>query len=856
MVCTVAAGTASGYYLSEQARYYTDGKESIGQWYAPTGTMGVTDGAEIDDGQFERLHSGLDAVGRPLTQNADGTHANRVAGYDLTFSAPKSVSVLWALELGDQRDALAAAHDAAVRRALDMISENATFARRGKGGERLEAVALTGAIFRHGESRPTGQSEGQIEADPQLHSHAVLFNLAQREDLSWGSIDGRQLYRWKMAAGAVYRAELASQLQSLGYRIDRTDEKGLFEVAGVPQAVRDEFSGRRREIVAALKEMGLDTAAAPALAAAVTKAGRRGKSLEVDVDRHARWAERAEAIGHQPVAPMAETSAPSRTVFDPSALLERLTENLSVFRRPDVVARVAADLTGGGLGAAVVPERVEAVLKSSEVVPLGTDAIGLPIFSTKAMIVLEQDVIGHAKAMATAPFSAMPATRPVPTLSEEQNAAVTHALQPHRLVVIEGAAGSGKTTTMGVIADIHRESGCRVIGAATAWRAAKQLGEECRIESRALDSWLAKHRDGQKVFDGKTVMIIDESSQLSTRQMHTLLSAARDTGAKVILTGDKRQMQAVGAGSGLALVAAEVAATRIDTNRRQHDAWAREAVSQLSRGQSAPALHAFDRHGWLHWAGGRQEALDAVVGLWRQQIDQHGGSGPLVIAKSNADVRDLNAILRRELRAMGKVSGQDVTILAVDRSRATVDLALAKGDRIEFTLRNDDLGVINGTTGTVTRVEPETTGRARLTVAIGSRTVCFSTADITDGRGRARISHAIATTLFNSQGMTVERAIVLGATTLTANQAYVAASRARTRTDIVIDDKAVDSELRARGRAAGHLRTSPFSMEERRAHLAGQWARREVKETARDFARHAPSPESGQRRAQAMDPDR
>jgi conjugative relaxase-like TrwC/TraI family protein len=263
MVCTVSAGTASGYYLSEQARYYTEGKEAIGRWYAPSASLGLSDGAEIDDSVFERLHSGLDEVGRPLTQNADGSHANRVAGYDLTFSAPKSVSVIWALEITDRRNAIEAAHDIAVRKALDTVNANAGFTRRGKGGERLEPVQMTGAIFRHGESRPTDQPNGTIEADPQLHSHVVVFNLAHRDDGTWGSIDGRHLYRWKMAAGAVYRAELASQLQTLGYAVERTDEKGLFEIAGVPQSVRDDFSGRRREITAALKAQGLESADAP-----------------------------------------------------------------------------------------------------------------------------------------------------------------------------------------------------------------------------------------------------------------------------------------------------------------------------------------------------------------------------------------------------------------------------------------------------------------------------------------------------------------------------------------------------------------------------------------------------------------
>ena len=841
MVCTVSAGTASGYYLSEQARYYTVGKETIGRWYAPSASLGLSDGAEINDSVFERLHSGLDEVGRPLTQNADGSHANRVAGYDLTFSAPKSVSVVWALESADRRAAIEAAQNVAVRKALDIVNENAAFTRRGKGGERLEPVKLTGAIFRHGESRPTDQASGAVAADPQIHSHAVIFNLAQREDESWGSIDGRYLYRWKMAAGAVYRAELASQLKALGYAVERTDEKGLFEIAGVPQSVRDDFSGRRREILAALKAQGLESAEAPAMAAAITKAGRRGKSLNGDADRHAQWIERAKVMGYQPEPPVPGREKISSTELDATALLEKLTETQSVFRRQDLVAAVAADLVGKGQGARAIPERVNSLLKDAEIVPLGKDAIGQEFFSTKDMIAIEKEVANLAKAMTRSVFQAHVPRHSQAELSEEQNAAIAHGLQPSAIAVIEGAAGSGKTTTLGTIADRYRAAGCRVIGTSTAWRAARQLGDECKIESRALDSWLAKHRDGQPVFDAKTVLIVDEAGLLSSRQMHAVLSAASAARAKVILAGDQRQLQAIGAGSGLAIVSHEVASVRIDTNRRQRQAWARQAVSQLSRGQATQALDAFDTHRHLHWTAGRPAALDKAVELWRTHRRQNPGQTVMVLAKSNADVRALNIAMRQEMRDAGIVSGVDVTISTVDRSRSTVDRPFAKGDRVEFLGRNDVIGVINGTVGTVTRIEPAESGHARLTVAIGSRTVTFSSKDISDKNGRARLGHAYAGTIYNSQGVTVDRAILIGTSTMTANQAYVAASRARECTDIVIDRRAIDSEIRAKARALGYVPIGEILEDNRRAHLADRWGREESKETVQAVLQQAQS---------------
>ncbi len=846
MVCTVSAGTAASYYISEQSRYYTGGKEPAGLWFAPSTTMeGVVNGFEIDDATFERLHAGLDVSGRKLTQNADGTHADRVAGYDMTYSAPKSVSIIWALGDEAQRSAMEAAHDAAVRAALGVINNHAAFSRRGKGGAFLEPVQLTGAIFQHGDARPTERDDGgtsgkTFEADPQLHSHAVIFNWAQRADGSWGSIDGRQLFRWKMAAGAVYRAELATRLTELGYGVERTDEKGLFEIIGVPKSVRESFSGRRRDIVAAMQAHGVETSEAPALAASVTKVGRKSKGAVQIPDRHEGWRERAAEMGFQVPEPNLAMLASIRTPANNAELLARLTETKAVFRRQDIVAVVAADLTGVALGGrsaiAMAAERVEAILTDTEIVPLGPDKAGQPAYSTRTMVTLEQELGEMARKMNRGYFgpdiggSASQTAAGTSMLSEEQHAAFDHACGTSRLAVVEGAAGSGKTMMLSAIAQAYRQAGYDVIGSAVAWRAAQQLGEECGFESRALDSWLAKHRDGQEVFTRKTVLIVDEAGLLSTRQMHAVLSAAQAGGSKVILAGDQRQLQAIGAGSGLAIVAEQVGSQRVDTNHRQREAWARVAVSQLARGEAEPALRAFDEHGCLHWAEGQKAILSTTLQLWRDCRQAHPGQSIAVLAKSNADVRALNAAIRVELRQSGQIRGEEVVVRAVDRSGGGYDLAIARGDRLEITARNKALGLVNGTTGTVTRVEAETNGHARIMLAIGTEAKAFSTAELADKRGRARLGHAYATTIYNAQGLTVDRAIIIGGSGLSANQAYVATSRARERTDIVVNGKEIDAELRVQARAVGAPLTAAPGKQDRLGQLIRGWGRQDVKE--------------------------
>ena len=880
MVCTVSAGTAASYYISEQSRYYTGGKEPAGRWFAPSPPeAGIVNGAGIDDTTFERLHAGLDASGRKLTQNADGSHADRVAGYDMTYSAPKSVSIVWALGDEAQRSAIEAAHDAAVRAALGVINDHAAFSRRGKGGTLLEPVQLTGAIFQHGEARPTEREAGgaeakALEADPQLHSHTVIFNWAKRADGTWGSLDGRQLFRWKMAAGAVYRAELAARLRELGYGIERTDEqKGLFEIAGVPRAVREQFSGRRQEIIKAMQAHGLETSEAPALAAQVTKAGRKSKGMaqRPDMDRHEDWRERAAEIGFAVPQPGLAMAAPERQPARSPEILARLTETKAVFRRQDVMAAVAADMIGmetSAQGAATaIAARVETILQDAETIPLGPDRLGQQSYSTREMVALEQELAGMARHMSGSHFSLSPVaphtghmrptrhTRHVPgaqhaqhmpdasgalPLSEEQRAAIAHACGTSRLAVVEGAAGSGKTTTLLAIAQTYQRAGHRVIGSAVAWRAALQLGDECSIESRALDSWLAKQRDGQAVFDRKTVLVVDEAGLLSTRQMHAVLAAAQAGGSKVILAGDQRQLQAIGAGSGLAIVAAQAGAQRVDTNRRQKEVWARLAVSQLARGEAESALRAFDEHGCLHWAEGQKATLNVALALWRESQKSHPSQSIAILAKSNADVRALNEAIRAERRQAGQVRGEDVVIRAVDRSGSAYDLAIAKGDRIEIGMRNKTHGLVNGMTGIVTQIQTMKDGHARLTLAIGTRAVTLSAAELADKHGRARLGHAYATTVYNAQGLTVDRAIVIGNSGCSANQAYVAASRARERTDIVVNGKEIDRELRAQARAKGSSLPGRGTPQERLVRLAMGWARVEGKEYAAFAVHQAP----------------
>ena len=277
-------GSACGnYYTGGGAEgYYTNPLESAGEWFGGAAEKLRLKG-EVDPRTFQRLLSGFSTNGRQaLVQNAGSP--DRQCGWDLTFSAPKSVSVLWALAPDATRLVLEDCHRESVRASLSVLEERAGITRRGKGGAIKERAALLFALFTHGTSRAL---------DPQLHTHAVLVNLAVRRDGTTGTIQSRDIFRAKMEAGGFYRTDLATRLeQRLGLQIEH--ERWSFHVRGVPKELCAAFSSRRKAITKALAEQGREGAIAAKVAALET----RSKKLRISPEKlFARWQARALAHG-------------------------------------------------------------------------------------------------------------------------------------------------------------------------------------------------------------------------------------------------------------------------------------------------------------------------------------------------------------------------------------------------------------------------------------------------------------------------------------------------------------------------------------------------------------------------------
>ena len=467
VVATWNVAASSAYYV-RGAEYYLSAREPDGVWYAPSGDLGRRDATTVQPKEFARLYEGLDENGQSLITNAGGKADQRVPAFDLTFSAPRSVSLAWAFADEDLRRDLETAQARAVRSALATIEKEAIFARRGKDGMRVERVALTAAMFHHGESRPAEHADGRIFGDPNLHTHAVVLNLATRADGTIGALHSTVLRDWKMTAGAVYHAALAKEMTDLGLDIDRVGKNGTFELAGISDKAITYFSARRHEIEKELAEAGTTSGSSAVLAATVARTTRHAK--ERDADRATVWHEAAQSAGldgdiqHRLAREHVGSTAERVFAERLAALPAELTEHESVVDRRDLVRSVHAASVGLEMPLSRLDREVDQLVTSGTFVEIGRDAIGQARYSTPEMIKIKRNLVATASRLAEQHGAGIDPsdikTRSAAHgLSAEQTFAAEAATGPNAIVVIEGAPGSGKTTTLAPIVDAWQASG-------------------------------------------------------------------------------------------------------------------------------------------------------------------------------------------------------------------------------------------------------------------------------------------------------------------------------------------------------------------------------------------------------------
>jgi conjugative relaxase-like TrwC/TraI family protein len=565
---------SQGDYYLELARedYYLAGGEPPGTWLGEGAErFGLT--GQVTREELHNLLEGYSADGgTPLVKNAG--KEDRQAGWDLTFSAPKSVSVAWSQSEGDQRSAFQEAHKIAVEKALSYLESEAAITRLGAGGVHRERAGLVIATFEHSTSRAQ---------DPALHTHALVLNLGIREDGGTGTIESRHLYQHKMAAGALYRAELAYQIERdprLGLQAER--KQSWFELKGVSEDLKEEFSKRRKEVEGELVAQGFEGAKAAKVAALNTRSTKEHVSRDVlfsqwrEVGLKHGWSkEQLEALVSLPSV-QRDLSSEQSNAF--SAAVDRITQRQSHFSEKDLVRHVAEEAQGRGLGSEQVFSLIKDRLATSpEIVHLGR-VNGERRFTTKEMLELERSMLAKVEGSKTIPFPLLSdqvlqgAFSKREGISEEQKEAVRHITQrPGTVQAVSGMAGTGKSFMLGAAKEAYEAQGLRVVGAALSGKAAQGLQDGSGIESNTLHATLKQIEGGSLRLDSRTVLVVDEAGMVGTRQMARLVSQVNASGAKLVLVGDARQLQPVDAGGPFKAIAEKVGEARLSTIRRQEE---------------------------------------------------------------------------------------------------------------------------------------------------------------------------------------------------------------------------------------------------------------------------------------------
>ncbi|MDP9409094.1 MAG: relaxase domain-containing protein [Actinomycetota bacterium] len=763
-------------------------------------------------GKLEGEKARAETTGR-ATWRVQRAHVNAYAaehkppkrrpGFDHTLRPPKSVSVLWALADPDRRAAIRQAHRKAVDEVVRYYEDQVIIARH--RGERIQTAGLVAAAFDHRSSRA---------GDPLLHTHVVVTNLTLTVADNWRCLDARPLFDHSLSGGYLYQAHLRHLLTDrLGVEWGPVIE-GMADVAGVPQAVIDEFSQRRDEIEDLLAESGYTSARARQKA---TLATRRPKDRTVDPDTLATaWRDRAAALGFDGRAVEAcfgRAKVQKRSTRDIERLYDHLagphglTERASTFTRRDLVRDIAAAI-GASAPAVEVERLADRFLASHRVVVLagptsgrnsqivvGLDnrrirTGGTAVFSTPELIEIETRLLRWAAEPAT-PAASPTAIDSVlalqPDLRDEQAAMVRAVCSPSaRIQPVVGRPGSGKTYAASACVQAFAVSGVPVVGCAVSATAAAELEFSVGLAhhsgrpAQTMASLLIDlEQRGDRLADG-TVVLVDEASMVGTRDLARLAAHVQAADGCIKLIGDPDQHTAVDTGGVFKALAARIDPTvvRLVDNRRQRDHTERAAIDDYRHGDIAAALDRYDSAGKVHRGDTAADTYDALVRDW--WADRCAGSASPMLAGTNAARRALNDCARALLKSEGILSGEP--LVAHRRELLIGDEVVARrNDRSLHTPGGREF-VKNGSVGRVVAIDHE---HREVDVAFEHEGVVrIPTTYLAAGH----LEHAYARTTYGVQGATLDRARYHPSDASRFEEGYVAITRATDATNLYVVD--------------------------------------------------------------------
>ena len=684
-------------FVSERQNYWSHDPHGFSEWHGALAQQWNLSGA-VSDETFSRLsegqhpQNGMQLVKHQPARTYENEYGKQItsskhrAGWDATFSAPKSVS-LRALVGGDER--VREAHRESVRIAVQEL-ERYTQARIGNVHAPETTGKFAAAAFEHDTARPV---DGY--AAPQLHTHVVIFNVTERDNGETRALQERSLFQSQHYATSVYRSELALRLHQLGYEIER-GHHGQPEIKGYTQEYLEASSPRRAQIKEHLEEIGREGAGAAQVAAHRTRDSKELASQGAVLARHR---ELAEQYGNQPdqvvaqarqpkqVKQVSQSTAKTSVTFARDVSFERsaVQDERSLFQS-------ALDRSMGNASYAEIRQEFEERVVRGELIRVRTPAgKAAQQYTSAEMMALEREMVGLLHGENEPKYqNSMLLSHPLrihaedlhPELSKAQRAAVDEIFLSHEKIIgLDGVAGAGKTTTLAVIRHGAEMQGYAVHGFAPTSRAAQKLAE-----AGMSTSTLQHHLMRSQYFSGveKRLFILDESSLASTRQMHAFLSSL-ERNDRVLLVGDTRQHEGVEAGRPFAqLQEAGLRTIKLDEILRQRNPALKIAVEHLAQGQVASAIDTLEQYGQVHEVRGLADRFTAIAREYAASPES-----TLVVSPDNRSRTEINERIHKELQQRGLVERQDyrVKVLVARQELTGADRGWAQRYEVDNVVR-------------------------------------------------------------------------------------------------------------------------------------------------------------------------
>lgn len=768
--------------------------ELLGKGFSPTGRPLCKNAGEEPRLVIKKDRWGnvrLDDDGKPM-EKWEGGHR---VGFDLTISAPGDVSVAFAL--ADEREKLAIleAHRQACAVAMGYI-ESKVETRREKGGK--EVIGTQGLVW----TAADHISNRNVQCD--LHTHHLVFGVSKGEDGRWGTFDAIEIYRHRHAADHLYKAELYSAMKALGYGIQRereVDVQGretgqiLTSIAGIDRELVLQTKTRRQEILDYVKE---HPNASHDEACKATRKKKEEPPFEQVVKD---WQQTFANIAKERPDLVPTTQSLKQTKgqhLDPHTfdeVLKRMHENEAMFCEHDLVRELGMEFAGQK-SAGEVLKMVEEFTQQDDLVRvkaehLHEDDRGNRLarkhredrFAATWMVEWEAEIIRRSKerenetdlklfrSTVDREIAAYEKRKGF-TLTEEQKAAIGHLTYGTAGVgVMSGLAGTGKTTVAEVYKQCFEAEGKQLMGLAVGGKAAKKLEEESGMPCMSVAKFFSQVRQGKVALTKKDVVVLDEAGMIATGDTLKLMTYCQQIGCKLLLQGDTDQLQPIAAGNGFELAKMALGDTKLTEIRRQKNAgdlitansfYERDhhgKVKDMRRGHrsrqgsldmGAETLQNLQKRNCIDDFGTDKQAIKALVDDYLK--DPTPMDEKLVLAHTRGEVTSLNMAIRKGLQEQGMLDKEEVTFRSIVKGKWE-DLTLSRRDRVMFTATNNELGVINGTEGTVESIRKDKAGGYDLVVRIeasnpkeNGRLVRFNTSE------HNALAHRYAMTVHKSQG--------------------------------------------------------------------------------------------------------